>query len=197
MNLHQLVAPYISSVNPFVPCGLHISIGPGPTQPNGTRPPLYAAPGSFTGSIAGSVLTISAIASGRPQAGQTLTGGTIPLLPQTTIGGQLTGSPGGIGTYAVSQDQAAASQQISTAATIMAQIQPLTMPELRQLDGLNLGGDKLGLYTNGDLNGVIRVQLKGGDLVDLPNGTRWLVVQSIEGWDLTAGWSKVAMVIQA
>lgn len=203
MNLHSIVAPIIGAVNPLLPVSLHISIGTGPTQPNGERPPLYAAPGALTGSIAGTVLTIAAIASGQPQAGQTLTGGTLPLLDRTLITDQLTGSPGGVGTYSINREQTVASQAISTAAILMAQVQPLTYKDLMQLDGINQGGQKMGLYTNGDLDGVIRVQVKGGDLIDLPDlpgfpgGSRWLVTQQLEGWVQTAGWTKVAMVLQS
>lgn len=196
MNLHSIVAPIIAAVNPLISVSLHISTGTGVTQPNGMRTPLYATPGGFTGSIAGTVLTITAVASGQPQAGQTLTGGTLPLLGGTLITGQLTGSPGGAGTYSVNREQTVASQAVSTAALIMAQVQPLTYKDLMQLDGLNQGGDRKGLYTNGDLNGVIRVQVKGGDLIDLPDGTRWLVNQQLEGWAVTAGWTKVAMTLQ-
>lgn len=202
MNLHSIVAPIVGAVNPLIPVSLHISTGTSVTAPNGSRTPLYATPGALTGSIAGTVLTVSAIASGQPQAGQTLTGGSSPLLPGTLITGQLTGSPGGVGDYSVNREQIVGSQAISTAAIIMAQVQPLTYKDLMLLDGLNQGGQKMALYTNGDLDGVIRVQVKGGDLIDLPNlpgfpgSSRWLVTQQLEGWVQTAGWTKVAMVLQ-
>jgi hypothetical protein len=98
VDLHGIVAPLIGAVNPFIPVTVRVSIGQAATSPNGERVPQYATPGSFTGSIAGLVLTVSAISAGQPQKGQTLTGGTTPLAAGTAITGQLTGSPGGIGT---------------------------------------------------------------------------------------------------
>jgi hypothetical protein len=54
----------------------------------------------FTASIAAGVMTVTAIASGVLGAKQYLTGGA--LLPNTYILAQLTGAPGGTGTYSVS-----------------------------------------------------------------------------------------------
>jgi hypothetical protein len=55
---------------------------------------------SFTGSIAGNVLTVSAVSSGTLVAGAILTGGT-GIVTNTTITSQLSGTAGGVGTYAV------------------------------------------------------------------------------------------------
>jgi len=55
----------------------------------------------FTGSISGNVLTVTAVSSGALATGQTITGSN----EGTTITGQLTGTPGGIGTYSVSSAQ--------------------------------------------------------------------------------------------
>lgn len=57
---------------------------------------------SFTGSISGNTLTVTAVASGALDLGQTLE--KIGILPQTRIVGFLTGS-GGVGTYRINQPQ--------------------------------------------------------------------------------------------
>lgn len=68
---------------------------------------------TFTGAIASTTLTVSAILTGGAapiQAGQTLTGSGVTA---TYIVGQLTGTPGGIGTYQVADSQSAASTTIT------------------------------------------------------------------------------------
>lgn len=56
---------------------------------------------TFTGSIAGNVLTVTANVVGTIQVGGTLSGGT-GMAAGTQIVAQLTGTPGGVGTYTVS-----------------------------------------------------------------------------------------------
>jgi hypothetical protein len=73
------------------------------------NPPAGA---SVTGSIATTVLTVTAVASGTLAAGQPLTGAGITA--GTVIVNQLTGTPGGIGTYTVSASQTVASETLTT-----------------------------------------------------------------------------------
>jgi len=61
----------------------------------------------FTASISGTVMTVSAVASGTISAGMGLVGTNIA--GGTTIVQQLTGTPGGAGTYSVNTSQTAAS----------------------------------------------------------------------------------------
>lgn len=75
-----------------------------------------AAGASFTGSIAATTLTVTALASGtivpnQPLAGAGITAGTY-------IVSQLTGTTGGIGTYQVSASQTVASEAMTTASSI-------------------------------------------------------------------------------
>lgn len=57
---------------------------------------------SFTGSISGNILTVTAVASGALVVGGTLTGtGGGGVVAGTQIVSQLSGTPGGIGTYAL------------------------------------------------------------------------------------------------
>lgn len=78
------------------------------TGPTGT-PPAGAA---FTGSIAATVLTVTAVASGTLAAGQPVSGTGVSA--GTVIVNQLTGTPGGIGTYTVSPSQTVASGALTT-----------------------------------------------------------------------------------
>lgn len=81
-------------------------------------------------------------------------------------------------------------------ATMQAQVQALTAAELAQVDGLNIQGEKLAIYVNGNLEGVNRPDNAGGDLVTLPDASVWLVVLVDEDWNRMAGWTRAAMVRQ-
>lgn len=197
MNLHSIVAPYVAAVNPLLQLVVRVSVGA--TQAaSGRRTPSYATPGAFVGAIddgagdAGTVLTVSSVSGGVLQPGQAIGGAS----DGTTITGQVSGKVGGPGVYRVSKPQLLASGPLTTSLTLPAQVQPLTMRDLAQLEGLNLNGEKKAVYFNGDIQGVIRVELKGGDLVTFPDGQVYLVVQNLEGWVPSAGWSKVAVVQQ-
>jgi hypothetical protein len=65
------------------------------------------APNAFTGSIAGNILTVSAVGTGGLFSGQTIAGTGVD--PNTTVGTQLTGTAGAAGTYNVSISQTVAS----------------------------------------------------------------------------------------
>jgi hypothetical protein len=76
---------------------------------------------AFTGSIAGAVLTVSALRV--PPIGMVVPGRTLfgtGVLPLTVIGAQLTGTPGGTGTYAITPSQTLGPTALSAGAkTIM------------------------------------------------------------------------------
>lgn len=73
---------------------------------------IAASTGSFTGSIADDILTITAVSSGVVVPGGTLSGTGVQT--GTTVLSQLTGTPGGIGTYQVNiGEQTVASTVIS------------------------------------------------------------------------------------
>ena len=79
-------------------------------------------------------------------------------------------------------------------AGVRMQVQALTGPELKQLDGLNIQGVKRGVYLFGDIQGVNRPEAKGGDVLVFSNRV-WLVVTVLETWG-EAQWCKVAVVLQ-
>lgn len=124
VNLHAVVSPLISSINPPVRVDVKVSTGYS-TQADGTRVPSYSGPYS-----------------------------------------------------------------------VQAQVQPLTGRDLMQIDGLNLQGTLKAIYICGSIDAAVRSDLKGGDLVIMPDGTVWLVAQMLEAWGLTAGWSKACIVLQ-
>jgi len=86
--------------------------------------------------------------------------------------------------------------------TIMGQVQSLTYRDLVQLEGLNLQGTRRAIYLLGDVEGLVRKDNKGGDLITMPNGNVWLVAQVLEEWLHDAGnpnepgWVKVAATLQ-
>lgn len=195
MNLHGVVAPYIGAINPFIAVALRVSIG-NDIQPNGERTPLYATPAAFTGTISSTTLTVTAIASGQPAVGVTIAGTDIPS--DTSITRQLTGDPGGVGTYSLNRDAGDLDDPIAITTTMLvrAQVQPMSYGELRQFEALNLGGNKIGIYLYGQFDGVVRPKVKGGDLVTIPSGPNagtWLVVLNFEQWP---DWCKVAATLQ-
>jgi hypothetical protein len=73
-----------------------------------------------------------------------------------------------------------------------AQVQELSSSELRQAEGMNLQGVIRKIYLRGQLNGVIRPESKGGDIVNIGSQT-WLVVKTLEQW---ATWSSAMIVLQ-
>lgn len=78
------------------------------------------------------------------------------------------------------------------ARTVSVQMQPLSEGDVKQLDGLNIQGDARVAYLDGQWDGVVRPDGKGGDIL-VVGTTRWLVVQSMEDWP---DWTKLAVVRQ-
>lgn len=71
-----------------------------PAQSASVTAAIAASTGSFTGSITDEILTITAVGSGSAVVGGTLSGTGVAT--GTQIAAQLTGTPGGVGTYLVS-----------------------------------------------------------------------------------------------
>lgn len=87
-------------------------------------------------------------------------------------------------------------------ATIGAQIQPVSGDDLKQIEYLNMQGIFRKVYAYGDVEGIVRPELKGGDLLQfapvLGGALRnWLVVHVLETWTPdTAGWCAVIAALQ-
>jgi hypothetical protein len=80
---------------------------------------------------------------------------------------------------------------------VPAQIQPLSTGDIRQLDSLNIQGVEKAIYLNGHVDGLVREQNKGGDLIVLQNGTNagaYLVSVVLEAWP---DWTKCGVVMQS
>lgn len=73
------------------------------------------------------------------------------------------------------------------------QVQPLSNDDLMQISGLNVQGEKKAFYSSTRLRASSRADQLGGDIVTLPDNTKWLVVHELEDWNATAGWCKVAV----
>jgi hypothetical protein len=77
---------------------------------------------------------------------------------------------------------------------VRAQIQPATFRDLQQTEGLNLQGTRKSIYITGNIDGIVRPDNKGGDLVTFEDdGTVWLVAMVLEAWP---DWCKVAATLQ-
>lgn len=79
---------------------------------------------------------------------------------------------------------------------VTAQVQELTTKDLAHLDQLNVQSSTVAIYVSGKVQGLVRAENKGGDLIAIAGGTRsgtYLVTAVIEQW---ADWVKVAATLQ-
>jgi hypothetical protein len=72
-------------------------------------------------------------------------------------------------------------------------VQALQFTDITQLDALNIQGERRKIYINGEVDGLVRADRKGGDLITTPNGEVWLVAVVLEYW---ADWCSVAVTLQ-
>lgn len=201
MNLHALASPFIQAVNQDFIGTIKQSTG-------------YAQLGdaAFTGSIAGTTLTVSAISAGALVVGSIIAG---PFVNVGTTVLALGSGTGGVGTYTVSQSQTSASEamtatgtgkrvpQYSIVTNVAMQVQALSAAELQHLDGLNIESTMRAVYLNGEHEGLDRPGVRGGDILLIPTGLAstppafdtWLVVQVMESFD-ASGWCRVAVALQ-
>jgi hypothetical protein len=78
-----------------------------------------------------------------------------------------------------------------------AQIQALSGKDLRQVQGLNLNGTLRAVYLFGDVEAIVRVLKKGGDVITDSNNNVWLVNQVLDTWaGADGGWCKIVMTLQ-
>lgn len=84
----------------------------------------------------------------------------------------------------------------ATAVSVEVQSQAFTFRDLAQLSGVNLAGEARAFYVNGNVQGVLRPDARGGDLFTLDDGSVWLVVHVLENFSFSANWTKVAAVRQ-
>lgn len=79
------------------------------------------------------------------------------------------------------------------AVQVTAQVQALTGRDIEHADALNISGIRRALYINGEVDGLVRPSQKGGDLVQLADGSIWLVAEVVEHWP---DWTKCIIVLQ-
>jgi hypothetical protein len=87
----------------------------------------------------------------------------------------------------------------TTSSSISAQVQALSGRDLDHMDGMNVQGVMRTVFMYGNPQGVVRVDSKGGDMLqfpEIPGGANrnWLVTQVIETWP---NWAKVVVTLQA
>lgn len=86
----------------------------------------------------------------------------------------------------------------ATPKSITANVQPLQGRDLEHVDALNLQGVFRSVYLYGDVEGIVRADGKGGDILqfsEIPGGTSrsWLVTQVMETWP---DWCRVIVTLQ-
>jgi hypothetical protein len=84
---------------------------------------------------------------------------------------------------------------------ISAQVQPSSGDDLKQIEYLNMQGTFRTVYAFGSIQGIVRPQLKGGDLLvfalDGATPRLWKVVHVLETWTPdAAGWCSVVAALQ-
>jgi hypothetical protein len=76
------------------------------------------------------------------------------------------------------------------------QVQPMSWGDLQQVDWLNKGGERRKIYLYGEADAVVRVNQKGGDLIEIDSGVNrgtWLIVQTLEQFP---DWVSCACTLQ-
>jgi hypothetical protein len=82
---------------------------------------------------------------------------------------------------------------------ISAQVQGLSSEDLKHTDGLNIQGVMRSVHIFGNVQGVVRIDQQGGDILqfpELPGGAirNWKVIQVMETWPT---WSRVLVALQS
>ena len=81
------------------------------------------------------------------------------------------------------------------------QVQSLTFRDIMQINGLNLNGTRRAIYLYGTVDGLVRSENKGGDLITIEYGVHkgvWIVATVLEQWGdgNVPAWVKVAATLQ-
>lgn len=86
--------------------------------------------------------------------------------------------------------------------TVTMRVQALSGRDLKHEAFLNMQGVKRSVYLYGNVQGVVRPNVQGGDILQFPEnrgGTNrdWLVVVVLETWTPdAAGWCKIGCILQ-
>jgi hypothetical protein len=79
---------------------------------------------------------------------------------------------------------------------VRAQVQDLSSKDLQITEGMNLQGETKAIYLSGNWTGIVREDGRGGDVIQLQDGTVWLVTKVAENWAGARGWVKVVATRQ-
>jgi hypothetical protein len=87
----------------------------------------------------------------------------------------------------------------TTSQVISAQVQGLSAEDLKHTDGMNIQGVMRSVHIFGNVQGVVRIDQQGGDILqfpELPGGAirNWKVIQVMETWPT---WSRVLVALQS
>jgi hypothetical protein len=66
---------------------------------------------------------------------------------------------------------------------LIGQWQPIAYQDIQMISGLNIQGDRRKIWLNGETDGLVREDNKGGDLITDPMGRTWLVALVTEQWE--------------
>ena len=77
--------------------------------------------------------------------------------------------------------------------TVSGNVQALQYNDIVQLDALSIQGERRKINIKGQVDGLVRVENKGGDLITDGNGNVWLVALVTEHWP---DWCAVAVTLQ-
>ena len=81
----------------------------------------------------------------------------------------------------------------SSPQTVSASLQALAYNDIMQADNLNIQGVRRKMYVHGAVDGLVRGQNKGGDIVTLPDGTVWKIAMVDEHW---TDWTACIITLQ-
>lgn len=128
-----------------------------------------AVAAAFTGAIATTTLTVSAVSSGTLSVGQVIAGAGVTV--GTRVTAQLTGTPGGVGTYTVSVSQTVASGSLTGAAgaAYVNGVDFLVNPQLGWVKALPGGAilDNQTLSVSGTYSAITGTEIKGSTQAQL------------------------------
>lgn len=101
--------------------------------------------------------------------------------------------------YGYATDDAGKRVPVTVSQSVKAQVQGLSAGDIRFIDGLNIQGVLRSVHLYGNVQGVVRADQKGGDILkfpQVPDGSilEWRIVQVMETWPT---WCRVIVCLQS
>ena len=82
---------------------------------------------------------------------------------------------------------------VAAPASATAQSQPMQYNDIVQADSFNIQGVRRKVYLSGEIDGLVRADNKGGDLITYPDGSVWKVAFITEQWP---DWCAAVITLQ-